>query len=117
MSGKISRSAIAHDATESVSQAGAEPVPEQHYTVDEIAQRWNLSYEKVRRMFLEEEGVLRIGEASRLLGGRSKGYKRRYFLLRIPQHVLIRVEQQLMYKRGNEGVGLGQRLARDLHAS
>lgn len=70
----------------SQSQAGS-VFAERHYTVAEIAAMWNLSKDAVRRMFQNEPGVL-------VLGGRSKGRKRRYTTLRIPQSVLERVHRQ-----------------------
>jgi len=70
---------------------------EHHYTIQEIAERWNIGYEKVRQIFDVEDGVLRIGEATRLSARRK--YKRRYFTLRVPESVLLRVEARLMNKR------------------
>jgi hypothetical protein len=71
----------ADPAMTSASQLSAS---ERHYTVAEIAAMWNLTKDAVRRMFQNEPGVL-------VLGGRSKGRKRRYVVLRIPQSVLERV--------------------------
>lgn len=54
----------------------------------------------MRKLFSDEPGVLKIGEGTRLLRGRGKNkYKRRYFVLRIPQSVLFRVRERLMHKR------------------
>jgi hypothetical protein len=92
------------------------PRIEPHYTVGEIAAEWKLSTDTVRKLFLDEPGVLKIGEGSRLLGGRK--YKRRYFVLRIPAAVLRRVEQKLINKRPAEPVSSRvERGSRDLHAS
>lgn len=41
---------------------------EQHYDPKELAALWGLSPTKVRRMFVDEPGVLRIGEPSRRVG-------------------------------------------------
>jgi hypothetical protein len=80
------------------------PPLERHYTIPEIAEQWNLSGDVVRRIFLEEPGVLKFGQASRL-SGRGK-YKRRYSYLRIPESVLLRVQQRLMEKRPPAGSSL-----------
>lgn len=62
---------------------------ERHYTVGELAERWNLSPDTIRRLFGNEPGVLMLGE-----GGRSRG-KRRYTTLRIPESVVERVHRRL----------------------
>ncbi len=94
---------------------------ETHYTVAQIAERWNISDDTVRNLFFEEPGVLRIGEASRLLGGRAKKLKRHYFILRIPESVLIRVQDRLVHKRPAESAAARTLLhsgrSSDLHAS
>jgi hypothetical protein len=61
---------------------------EQHFTVDQIAEKLALSTDKVRRIFQEEPGVLKVGEPSRRLG---RKLKRRYYSLRIPESAVIRV--------------------------
>jgi Fic family protein len=60
---------------------------EKHFTVQEIAEIWNVSKDTVRRMFQNEPGVL-------VLGGHSSRRKRRYTTLRIPQSILERVHRQ-----------------------
>jgi len=70
-------------------------VESRFFKVAEIAQRWNLSDNAVRNLFFDEPGVLRIGQASRLLGGRSKKLRRHYFILRIPESVLLRLQGRL----------------------
>jgi hypothetical protein len=94
---------------------------ERHYTVGEIAQHLHVHEDTVRKLFSEEPGVLKIGEPTRLLRGRGQKYKRRYFVLRIPQSVLVRVRERLMYKRTPNGVHLpdsGRNSgSRGLHAS
>ena len=57
---------------------------ERHYTVDEIAQTWNLSKDTIRRVFLAEEGVLKIARP-------GTRYKRSHTTLRIPDSVMCRV--------------------------
>lgn len=61
-------------------------VLEPHYTVEQIAERLNLSASAVRKLFQDEPGVLAIGEA-RPRFGRRRGR----VTLRIPQSVLERV--------------------------
>ena len=61
---------------------------EQHYTPSQVAVRLGLSPTKVRRMFQDEPGVVKIGEPSRRLG---RALKRRYFTLRIPESAVVRV--------------------------
>lgn len=55
-----------------------------HYTVEQVAEMWNISRDTIRRLFLGEEGVLKIVRP----GSR---YKRSYITLRIPESVLNRV--------------------------
>jgi hypothetical protein len=78
---------------------GWRPVPdlERHLTVTEIAEQWNVSYSLVRRIFLGEPGVLKFGGPSRLVGHGK--YKRRYFTLRVPESVLLAVQQRLSLNR------------------
>lgn len=56
---------------------------ERHYAVAEIAARWNLSEDAVRRLFEREPGVLVLESAKR--------HKRQYRTLRIPSSVVERV--------------------------
>lgn len=65
---------------------------EQHFTPSELAVFWALSPTKIRRMFENEPGVLRIGEPSRRVGRRLK---RTYHSMRIPQSVADRVHKRL----------------------
>lgn len=64
-------------------------IGERHYTVDEIAEAWKLSREKVRRLFENEPDVL-------VLENRSSFSKRRYRTLRIPEPVAARVYRRLL---------------------
>ena len=90
---------------------------EKHYTIDEIAAQWHLGYNTVKRMFADEPGVLKIGEPTRLMGGRK--YKRRYLTMRIPESVLLRVQDRLVHKRPARAGGLIDTDGRSggLHAS
>jgi hypothetical protein len=70
----------------------------ENYTGQQIAERWQVSDDTVRNTFFNEPGVLKIGGPSRLAGGRKKKLTRHWFLLRIPESVLERVENRLMNK-------------------
>jgi hypothetical protein len=61
---------------------------EPHYSVERVAEMWDLSRDSVRRLFLDEPGVLRISRP----GSR---YKRTYRTLRIPETVVNRVYRRL----------------------
>jgi AraC-like DNA-binding protein len=65
---------------------------EEYLTVADIAQKLKLSEDSVRRLFADEEGVLRIGNGTRLVG---RKYRRHYFTLRIPMSVFLRVQDRL----------------------
>jgi len=62
-------------------------VMEKHYTVAELAAAWKLSDDAIRRLFLDEPGVINLGKPSRR--------KRIYRPLRIPEHVAQRVYQRI----------------------
>lgn len=61
-------------------------------TCAEIAEAWKISTEAVRKLFDQEEGVLRLGQPSRRIG---RKLKRRYMTLRIPVSVFQRVQDRL----------------------
>ncbi len=61
---------------------------EKHYAVGEVADMWNLSDETIRRLFRDEPGVIKIGDEERRR-------KRSYFVLRIPESVVLRVHEKL----------------------
>ncbi len=61
---------------------------ERHYTVAEVATMWQLSMDLTRRLFINEPGVLVIGDEA------SPG-TRRYRTLRIPESVVKRVHRKL----------------------
>jgi hypothetical protein len=63
---------------------------EPHYTPEQIARWWNLDTKSVRRIFRNEEGVLRFGNL------RSTPRKRAYTTLRIPRSVLERVHRRML---------------------
>jgi hypothetical protein len=60
------------------------PAHERHYTVNEIAEMWNLAYNTVKAMFKNEPGVFAIGSE-------ETRYGRPRITLRIPESVLLRV--------------------------
>jgi hypothetical protein len=78
-----------------------ESLPEQCLTVGDIAERWKLSKDSIRRIFAQEDGVIKIGQPTRLVG---RKYQRHYSTLRIPLSVFLRVQDRLMYKRSPEVV-------------
>jgi hypothetical protein len=61
---------------------------EKHYTVSELAKLWSLSDDKVRDLFRDRPGVLKLASPETLK-------KRGYVCLRIPESVANRVHQQL----------------------
>jgi hypothetical protein len=61
---------------------------EKHYSVQELAEIWNLSDDTIRRLFRDEPGVIRINATH----GRQK---RRYVVLRLPESVVMRVHERL----------------------
>ncbi len=65
-------------------------------TVAMIARRWTRSRDSVRRLFANEEGVLRFGHETQRMGRR---FRRRYYELRIPVSVFQRVEDRLQQRK------------------
>jgi len=61
---------------------------ENHYTVQEIAEKWHLSEKVVRSLFREEPGVIKIDAPERR-------FKRGYRTLRVPESVAERVHVRL----------------------
>jgi hypothetical protein len=60
---------------------------EPHYSIQQVAEMWQLSESAVRDIFRDEPGVFRVA--------RPKGrYKRAYTTLRIPQSVVERVHRR-----------------------
>jgi hypothetical protein len=68
---------------------------EECLTVAYIAGKLKLSDDTTRRIFEDEPGVLRIGQPTRLVG---RKYRRRYFVLRVPMSVFLRVQDRLRRK-------------------
>ena len=65
-----------------------EPAFERHFTPRELAQLWLLHESTIRRLFLDEPGVLKYCGTSRLNG------RREYITLRIPESVAKRVYER-----------------------
>jgi hypothetical protein len=65
---------------------------EKHYTPVQLSELWQLSPTKVRELFADEPGVIRLGEPSRRQG---RKLTRSYFTLRIPESVAARVHGEL----------------------
>jgi hypothetical protein len=63
-------------------------IDEPHFTVDQLAERLNLSCDTTRRLFIDEPGVLVISKPF------SK-YKRAYRTIRVPESVVNRVYSRL----------------------
>lgn len=66
------------------SWAVANAINETYNTPKELAERAKLHESTIRKMFMDEPGVVRIGHAAR-------GRKQQYFTLRIPESVVQRV--------------------------
>ena len=64
---------------------------DQHYTVSELAKRWHLSPNTVRRRVADEPGVIRLTVGPLLRNRR----KRHLVSLRIPERVALRVRAEL----------------------
>jgi hypothetical protein len=64
-------------------------VAESYFTVQEIAELWKLSPVAVRRLFLNEPGVLVLGRVE------TRRLRRVYRTLRIPASALSRVRERL----------------------
>ena len=61
---------------------------ERHFTPKELGKLWGFSEDKIREMFREVPGVLKVGHTFR----RSKNG---YLSIRIPESVAVRVHQEL----------------------
>lgn len=62
-----------------------------HYTVEELAEKWNVHPETVRSWFRDEPGVLKIVKQQG--PGRTK---RKYATYRIPEPVMERVYRRMV---------------------
>jgi hypothetical protein len=67
--------------------AGQETTFERHYSVDELTEIWDLSDDFVRRLFLNEPGVV--------VFFKQRPGRRVYRTLRIPESVVQRVHRRM----------------------
>lgn len=65
---------------------------ERHYSVDELAELWGMSDDFVRRLFLNEPGVVAFFK--------QRPGRRTYRILRIPESVAQRVHRQMRRDEG-----------------
>ncbi len=65
----------------------AETTFERHWSVDELAERWGMSQDYVRRLFLSEPGVV--------VFYRQQPGRRVYRTLKIPESVAVRVHRRM----------------------
>ena len=59
-----------------------------HYSVQELSQTWGIGVDKIRELFQDEPGVIKIQKPAK------KG-RRAYVTLRIPENVAERVQRRL----------------------
>ena len=71
-----------------------EPLNERHYSVQQLADSWNMSSDFVRRLFCNEPGVTEWVQQRR---GR-----RRYRVIRIPESVAVRVYRRALAAAATE---------------
>jgi hypothetical protein len=78
----VERTAVKKSQTESAH------VPGSHYSVQELAALWGLGVDKIRELFANEAGVIKIQKPAK------KG-KQSYTTLRIPEAVAARVQKRM----------------------
>lgn len=71
-------------------------IDERHYLPRELAREWKLSENKIRDLFRDEPGVIRMGGVSRQEG---KRLVRHYSTMRIPESVAQRVYERITLKK------------------
>jgi hypothetical protein len=64
--------------------------PQGDYTVAQLAAEWGFSSDKIRELFRNEPGVLKLKDENA-----AKKRKRSYVTLRIPPEVALRVKRRL----------------------
>jgi hypothetical protein len=67
---------------------------EKHYTPQELAELWKFDESTIRRIFIDEPGVLIYGKEKRRDG------RRNYVTLRIPASVACRVHERRTRRAG-----------------
>lgn len=65
------------------------PFEEDHFSPQELAEKWGVSSETIRQLFKAEPGVLRLPSRKATTGTRS------YVSLKIPQSIAARVHKRL----------------------
>jgi hypothetical protein len=90
MEGRVQQETMQTESvrTHQPSTANSNGTAEKYYSVQELARKWFLSDSTVRRIFLEEPGVLKLAH-------KETRYKRRYTTLRIPERIAQRVHRRL----------------------
>jgi hypothetical protein len=63
-------------------------ITETHYQPSDLAEKWGVSAFKIRELFQDEPGVIRIGNP-------ATRFKRKRYLLRIPESVAERVYRRI----------------------
>jgi hypothetical protein len=66
---------------------------ERHFSVQEVSKLWGFGVDVIRRIFANEDGVIRIAHPETL-------HKRGYCSLRIPESVMRRVHRKLTQTSG-----------------
>jgi transposase-like protein len=61
---------------------------EPHYSVKKIAELWGFSENTIRRLFRDEKGVIKQGKP-------ETRFKRKRFVLSVPESVMLRVYSRL----------------------
>lgn len=77
-----------HSIEANLIAGGGEGALERHYTPQQLADLWGFDQTTIRRMFIDEPGVLKEGKR-----GRRDG-KRDYVSLRIPASIVQRVHDR-----------------------
>jgi hypothetical protein len=65
------------------------PFAEEHFTASELAERWKLDPDTIRKIFRDEPGVLQF------TSGKKTRYRKCYITLRIPASVAERVHRRM----------------------
>jgi hypothetical protein len=70
------------------------PALERHYSVQEIAKMWALSFNTIKRLFQDEPGVLAFGSP-------ETRYGRQRITLRVPESVMLRVYRERTHRKAH----------------
>jgi hypothetical protein len=80
--------AMVEQTAKQTANAKSQHAPGSHYSVQELAALWGLGVDKIRELFADEQGVIKIQNPAK------KG-KRAYTTLRIPEAVAQRVQRRM----------------------